>query len=523
MRNLYLKLDHETFHAAWLNPEQVPELFSELNYEDIKEKMDLWRQSGQFILDNQILTVDVVAIADQAELLVLSEALEDAETDQAFYIEAVKLVNTVFNTCRTPDDICLQGVMFMKDIVGVDRAGILLLSEDRLYVQGTWGTNDQGEIVQEQDLQMPLENNHWMGDALAQKGQLIIKDNVELTNYATVVGKGWNAIMAIYHEQEPIGWLCCDNLVSGRLITNSLKAKIIYVAYMLGQWLTRLRYEDALKNLNDTLEFEVKQKTKDLEQTIEILKTTQSELVHTERTKALSTFTAGVAHEINNPIGFIRSNLSFIGKVSSKVLETLAPLDAEELEKPKVLLGGIDQVIDESVEGLDRVTNIISMLQPLNKLADEEAQLFDIGQAIEFAVMGLPDSSPKVGVQNTLSSQMVNLPMQIFTLALENLIENAIKATREEAQPKISIAVSENDSELCVSCSDNGGGITEDHLEQIFLPFFTTRSPGDGMGLGLSLSQNLIQLAGGGIRVSSKETEGSTFTIHFPKDVIQHG
>jgi C4-dicarboxylate-specific signal transduction histidine kinase len=163
------------------------------------------------------------------------------------------------------------------------------------------------------------------------------------------------------------------------------------------------------------------------------------------------------------------------------------------------------------------------MLQPLNKLADEDAQVFDIGQAIEFAVMGLPESSPKIGMDNTLTSQMVNLPMQIFTLALENLLENAIKATSEEAQPKVSIVISENDSELCVSCSDNGGGIPEDNLEQIFLPFFTTRSPGEGMGLGLSLSQNLIQLAGGDIRVSSKEFEGSTFTIHFPKDVIQHG
>jgi signal transduction histidine kinase len=320
-----------------------------------------------------------------------------------------------------------------------------------------------------------------------------------------------------------LGWLCCDNLISGGTLTYSLKSKITHFGTMLGQWLIRSKNERELKRLNQNLEEEVLQKTEDLQNSLDALVQTQSQLIHTERTKALSTFTAGVAHEINNPIGFIRSNLSYIGKVSSKVLDQMNKLDIPVLEKAESMLGDIDQVLDESVEGLDRVKNIISMLQPLNKLADEKPQHFDILQAVEFAVMGLDIPEDTIQVRSELpDAQQVRLPLQIFTLAIEHILENSRDAIKRVSKPSIDVCLTTSKTHLIISCTDNGYGISSANIGSIFLPFFTTKAPGEGLGLGLSLSQNLIQLANGNITAKSVEGKYTTLTIEFEKGVLDN-
>jgi signal transduction histidine kinase len=520
MNNRFLKIDNELSHCSWLGEEaSTPE---EISYSLVLDQLAQWRDKKVFQLNDIRYQVQELVISDSVLLL----ALERYETAILSEISSVSLdmfnlINAVFDSCTTQNEICFHGVKFIKDSLGIDRAGVLLLSENEKDVLGTWGTNEKGEMVSENDLVIPLEHNHWMGDSLARKGVLIVKKDVELTNYSDVVGKGWNAIVSIYHGSSPLGWLCCDNLVTGRPLTQSLESQITHFGTMLGQWLIRTKNESELVRLNENLEKEVEQKTEVLLSTIEVLRNTQDELVRKERTGALSTFTAGVAHEINNPIGFIRSNLSFIGKVSSKVLSVLEPMDNSGLTKPKGMLSEVDQVIDESVEGLDRIKNIISMLQPLNKLADEAPQTFDIVQAVEFAIMGLPDDSINVSVQASLATNVVNLPMQIFTLAFENVLENALQAVSEKSKPEIVVRVLVDKGYLIVSTQDNGKGISVDNIGSVFLPFFTTESPGEGLGLGLSLSQNLINIANGDMTVESEEGKGTTMNITFNEGVIQ--
>ena len=517
MSRLYLKNDHELFHCQWLDI-QKGETQKPLSYHLALEQLNNWRTKGSFQVGNTFYLADELTLSKTLTIVVLY--LDNEEPETTSNLEVFNLANAVFDACNTQTEICLHGVKFVKDVLGIDRAGVLLLSKDQHHVIGTWGTNENGDIVEESDLYMPLEHNHWMKDSLNKRGMLIVKEDVELTSYSDVVGRGWNAIVSIYHGNQPLGWLCCDNLINAQPLTYQLKSQITHFGTMLGQWLIRSRNEIELRRLNENLEKEVQQKTKDLQKTIDQLMHTQYQLVQTERTKALSTFTAGVAHEINNPIGFIRSNLSFIGKVSTKVLEQMSELDLSLLDKSKSMLGDIDQVIDESVEGLDRVKNIISMLQPLNKLADEKPQQFDILQAVEFAVMGLETQPDSIQVNSSLTETFVLLPLQIFTLAIEHVLENSIDATKQVKDPSIVITLSTNDTHLLVSCADNGHGISSANIESIFLPFFTTKAPGSGLGLGLSLSQSLIQLANGNMKVTSIETKETVMTIEFEKGVL---
>jgi signal transduction histidine kinase len=427
---------------------------------------------------------------------------------------------SVFLRCNTLDDICQQTVLMSLNTLNLDRAAILLLSDDGDKMMGTWGTDDHGHIKDEHDLVLDVAGNQLLNDSLAQKGALVVHENVPLKNYAITVGVGWNAIASIWHDDKPIGWFSCDNLLSGSPISPQLKDVIAVFCSIIGQWYIRKATELELIRLNDTLELQVLEKTRELQDTIDSLFSTRSELVITEKAKALSHFTAGVAHEINNPISFIRSNLSFIGKVSSKVLESIAALDVEDLKKPRSLLREIDKVIDESVEGLDRVSDIVSLLQPLNKLADEEPQVFDVISSIEFYAMSLEEGSERINLILPDEPMSVSLPLQVFTLALDNIVRNAVYATKDTEGGRINIYFFRDEEHFGVSVLDNGIGIPEQHLPNIFNAFFTTKPVGEGVGLGLALSENLLKMVSGDIRVQSIVGVSTEFSMIFPKEVI---
>lgn len=425
-----------------------------------------------------------------------------------------------FAKCETLDDICMQAVLLSLNVLCLDRVAILLISDDRTKAQGTWGTDEAGELNDEHDFELDLSADPAMRASLDQKGALIVKEDVPIIYYTTKVGTGWTATASIWHGENPIGWFTCDNLISERPINAQLKEVIAVFSTIFGQWFIRKKTELELYTLNDTLELQVYEKTKQLQDTIDNLSSMRTELDVTEKANALSHFTAGVAHEINNPISFIKSNLSYIGKVSSKVLESIDALGLESLKKPSEMLREVDSVIEESVEGLDRVSDIVSLLQPLNKLADEEPQIFDVKSSIEFYTMSLEEGSENIELVLPDKPLSVSLPLQVFTLALDNIVRNAIYAVKGKSNAKISIYFFNENDYFCVSVFDNGVGIPETDLPNIFNPFFTTKPVGEGVGLGLALSENLLKMVNGGVRVKSVLGEGSEFSMVFPKEVI---
>jgi signal transduction histidine kinase len=425
-----------------------------------------------------------------------------------------------FAKCETLDDICMQAVLLSLNVLCLDRVAILLISEDGTKAQGTWGTDEKGELNDEHDFEINLASDPDMRASLDQKGALVVKEDIPITYYTSKVGTGWTATASIWHGENPIGWFTCDNLLSARPINSQLKDVIAVFSTIFGQWFIRKKTELELYTLNDTLELQVYEKTRELQDTIDNLTSMRSELDVTEKANALSHFTAGVAHEINNPISFIKSNLSYIGKVSSKVLESIEILGLESLKKPSEMLHEVDTVIEESVEGLDRVSDIVSLLQPLNKLADEEPQVFDVKSSIEFYTMSLEEGAEYIDIVGPDVPFSVSLPLQVFTLALDNIVQNALYAVKDQSNSKISIRFFKDDKYFGVSVLDNGVGISEDNLPNIFNPFFTTKPVGEGVGLGLALSENLLKMVNGGVRVESILGEKSEFSMIFPKEVV---
>lgn len=444
-------------------------------------------------------------------------------TDELYdpLLSVLEQANMRLSECPTVDDVCRQGVLFALQELGFDRAGILLADEEGQHARGTWGTDHQGQVVEEKDLCLPLAMHPWLQVSIGAKGVLVVRNNAKLTFYEEPVGKGWNAVVSLWDEGSAFGWLSVDNVISGRSLTVVARAQVVMFGALLAQWYKRREAEGQWHDLQATLEQKVAMKTLQLQQSINQLKQAQNEIALQEKAKALSYFTAGVAHEINTPLGYIRSNLFFIGKTTGRLVERLRSLSQPNLDAECVLLQGFDEVIAESVSGLDRVSEIVNLLQPLNKLVDEQAQLVDLVAAIDFLIASI-ESKHTIRFIQPSDVFHIYVPLQVLTLALESLLNNAIYAVRDNDNGCVQVFLYRSESHVSINVLDNGEGIPEENLSNIFQPFYSTKPVGSGVGLGLSISENLLRLINGRLRIRSIEGWYTQATIEFPIEVMHY-
>lgn len=435
-------------------------------------------------------------------------------------LRVLQKTNQTFESCRNLEDFAYQTVVCARRYLNLDRVSFWLFDPQEQEIRGGWGTDQDGNLREEKDIIFKADQVSWYADAVAEKSGLTVYEDADLFDYFDVVGKGTQVICTIRYSDQLVGWLVCDNLLHGCYYSESDRILISLYGQIIGQWFARFEAENRWKELKETLEHMVEDKTAELKDIIRRLAKMQQNLIDTEKAKTLSNFTAGIAHEINNPIGFIRSNLSFIGKVSSQVLQSLD--NGQSMDKSVELLKEVDEVIDESVQGLDRVSHIISLLQPLNNLSEEEPQVFDIDQSIEFIILSMEQESDCIHVHSSFKPISVELPLQVFTLALENVLTNALESVSERENPSVDVSASVDDEHLVVLVRDNGKGISAANIRSIFDPFFTTKAVGEGVGLGLSLSENLLKMVNGRLEVESQEGKGTSMKIVFPKEVIRN-
>ena len=250
-------------------------------------------------------------------------------------------------------------------------------------------------------------------------------------------------------------------------------------------------------------------------------------LLQSEKLASLGELAAGVAHEINNPVGYVSSNITTLQKylaVYEKVLD--APeADSAEMAALKKKLNyafirdDLQNLVKETQEGVGRVKAIIQDLKDYartNVAAHYVASDIEVGlkSTLNIARLQLKNRAD-VRLQLGRLPLVECAPSQIDQVFL-NLIVNAAQAMPEGKVGLIDIRTDYDDQHVWVEVKDNGPGIAPDVLKKIFDPFFTTKDPGTGTGLGLSVSQNIIQQHGGTLTVDSKVGEGTTFKITLP-------
>ncbi|NOZ24679.1 MAG: PAS domain S-box protein [Nitrospirae bacterium] len=272
---------------------------------------------------------------------------------------------------------------------------------------------------------------------------------------------------------------------------------------------------------------------RELETAYTELKATQTKILQQEKMASIGQLAAGVAHEINNPIGFISSNLGTLDKYVGKLTEfiefqaqLISSVDSEDFgavlgEKRRKLkldyvIPDIKALIEESLDGADRVRKIVQDLKSFSRVDEAEYKHADINECIESTINIVWN---ELKYKAVLKKEFGELPLtkcypQQLNQVFMNLLVNAAHAI--EKQGEITINTRHEDDSIFVAISDTGVGIPEENLSRIFDPFFTTKEIGKGTGLGLSITYDIVKKHNGDISVHSEPGKGTTFTVRIP-------
>ena len=281
------------------------------------------------------------------------------------------------------------------------------------------------------------------------------------------------------------------------------------------------KYKDDLEKRNEELASRKAQ-----------LERVQAQLVHSEKMASLGQLAAGVAHELNNPAGFILGNMSALPDYVRRLEKLLAIYDSLTLsEEDAELVASANREIDhehilsdltsiarDSHEGAERIKGIVQNLRLFSRLDDAELKEVDVHEGIDSTVRLL--SQYFTGTEITLHRQYADLPrITCYAGQLNqvwmNLLVNAAQAIGD-ASGEVGIKTSRNGESIIVSVSDSGHGIAPEQLNRIFDPFFTTKPVGEGTGLGLSISHGIVTRHGGKLIVNSAVGVGTTFEVVLP-------
>ena len=276
--------------------------------------------------------------------------------------------------------------------------------------------------------------------------------------------------------------------------------------------------ERAERALQDTLT--------SLEQTNRRLTQTHDQLLHAEKLAAIGQLAAGVAHEINTPLGYIQSNL---GAMARHLEDLLTLVDAYESaaagQQPPgreridldFLRQDAPQVLAETRQGISRVSTVVRhLLEFSSTCASGEWRQADLEAICRTAAERACQKRHNFRLEQRYDAlpPLHCLPERLQQ-ALENLIDNALLAIPAEGMVRLHGSCPDG-RQICLTVEDNGCGIAPQHLESIFNPFFTTRPVGSGEGMGLSVADTVARLHGGNIEVESSPGLGSRFTLHLP-------
>lgn len=298
-----------------------------------------------------------------------------------------------------------------------------------------------------------------------------------------------------------------------------------YVAQLSNQAFRTIEKLELMEDLQLSNQF-LAMERQDQEQLIRELKETQQQLLHSEKLASIGQLAAGVAHEINNPVSFVSSNLYYLQNSLQEISEAMNLYQAQaESSGQKPLLNPKDwpelrdelnDIITESRDGIERVRQIVLDLKNFSRVGETSWQLTDLHQCIE-STLNIVRNEIKYKAE--IVKQYGEIPLiqcasSQINQVIMNLIVNAAQAIPEKGV--ITITTGKANEMVFFSVADTGHGIKPDHLRKIFDPFFTTKPVGKGTGLGLSLSFGIIKKHHGRIEVESEPGKGTRFTVWLP-------
>lgn len=320
-------------------------------------------------------------------------------------------------------------------------------------------------------------------------------------------------------------------------------AVLLLVLMLVGLRLRRSFIE--LDQANETLEAQVEERTADLSQALNELKSSQAQLIQSEKMASLGQMVAGVAHEINTPLGYARGNADIVKtsllevrelcKQQTTALDLIADGNADEASIAEALTQAIslnedigadelmqelDNLLEDTEHGLKTIADLVASLKDFSRVDRSRNDLFDLNQGIESSLK-IAQNHLKEGIEvKKVFGDLPEIecsPSQVNQIFL-NIITNAAQAIDSTGRTdgRIFIHTKTEDEGVSVRILDNGCGMSEETRKRVFEPFYTTKPVGQGTGLGMSIIFRIIEDHGGRIEVKSVEGKGSEFKLWLP-------
>ncbi|HKK58958.1 MAG TPA: PAS domain S-box protein [Salinivirga sp.] len=276
---------------------------------------------------------------------------------------------------------------------------------------------------------------------------------------------------------------------------------------------------EQLTDSNEKLEFQ----RDELKNALSKLQSTQNQLIHTEKMASIGILTAGIAHEINNPVNFIHSGIMGLEIMLSDLITELKEIIKTNKEPANNL--NINRYSVKTTElvkaiktGVNRITNIVNGLRTFSRMDNEDKSPVDIEETINSSLIILQNKfkynveiSKKLAENNTING----FPGKMGQVIL-NIIMNAIQAITDTGNIEIRTRRNDQKNEFKIIVQDDGIGMDKTTQEKLFDPFFTTKKPGEGTGIGMSIVHTIIEDHNGKIHIDSEPGKGSVFTIVLP-------
>jgi two-component system, NtrC family, sensor kinase len=345
--------------------------------------------------------------------------------------------------------------------------------------------------------------------------------------------------------------------LSGRTLSKAIEASLdekerwrVYLFFYATALLIVIGYlggkvahaQAALRGANEELEKRVSERTRDLSLTLKRLKESEAQLVQTEKMSSLGQMVAGVAHEINSPLAYVKNSVATARDRMPDLREALARAerllelmrlaepDPQELQeafealqtklariKQAHVIEDLDSLTRDGLHGIEQIVELVANLRNFSRLDRSKVASFNVNEGVRATLLIAQSSLRKIDVERHLGDvpSITCSPSQVNQVLL-NLLNNSAQAM-DKPRGQITITTrSSGDGWVAIDVDDNGKGIEPEAMPKIFDPFYTTKEPGKGTGLGLSIAYKIVKQHGGRIDVRSTPGVGTSVTVILP-------
>ncbi|MEO5361032.1 MAG: ATP-binding protein [Nitrospirota bacterium] len=286
-----------------------------------------------------------------------------------------------------------------------------------------------------------------------------------------------------------------------------------------------IQEKDKLLLFSKELEKQVEEKTK-------MLRKVDMQLIEMDRIAGMGTLAAGISHEINNPLSFLKSGVVFIEKQFAKLTEAAVywenhPFSQTTVDEYAKYIDGlninsmndsINKKFDMIQRGITRISKIVNSMRSITCLDMAQSGTIDINKSIEevLEILSTKDSKSIQFIKELNQLPLIDCITKEINQALLHILTNAVDAIRHTGIINIKTSYDDETKTITVHISDNGVGMSPDVLKRVFDPFFTTKDVGAGTGIGLSITEGIIKRHNGKINITSAVGEGTTVVLQFP-------